>query len=106
MRQARGLADRAEREDDEISVGAVLVDATGNAVGEGWNRNIGEHDPTAQAEIVAMREAGRAMDNHRMVGCTQYVTLEPCANGAVAMVPERPARGEVGGSDHKIGAVG
>src|SRR3546814_579592 len=93
------LADRAEREDDEIPVGAVLVDATGNAVGEGWNRNIGEHDPTAHAEIVAMREAGRALANHRLVGCTLYVTLEPCAMCAMAMVHARLARVVFGASD-------
>src|SRR3546814_17535426 len=75
MRHALALADRAEREDDEIPVGAVLVDATGNAVGEGWNRNIGEHDPTAHAEIVAMRQGGRALGNHRLLGCQLYVTL-------------------------------
>src|SRR3546814_5710871 len=106
MRQARGLADRAEREGDESPVGAVRVAATGNAVGEGWNRNIGEHDPTAQAEIVAMREAGRALANHRLVGCTLYVTLEPCAMCAMAMVHARLARMVFCASDPKTGAAG
>src|SRR3546814_1748509 len=92
--------------DLEIPVGAVLVDATGNAVGEGWNRNIGEHDPTAHAEIVAMREAGRALANHRLVGCTLYVTLEPCAMCAMAMVHARLARVVFGASDPKTGAAG
>ncbi len=68
MRHALMLADRAEHEDDEIPVGAVLVDASGNAVGEGWNRNIAESDPTAHAEIVAMRQAGGALVNHRLIG--------------------------------------
>src|SRR3989337_3035846 len=78
MRHALALADRAEREDDEIPVGAVLVSADGVVAGEGWNRNITEHDPTAHAEIVAMRQAGRRLGNHRLIGCTLYVTLEPC----------------------------
>src|SRR3546814_5752732 len=106
MRHALALADRAEREDDEIPVGAVLVDATGNAVGEGWNRNIGEHDPTAHAEIVAMRQGGRALANHRLLGCTLYVTLEPCAMCAMAMVHARLARVVFGASDPKTGAAG
>src|SRR3546814_3837420 len=106
MRPPLPLADRAEREDHEIPVGALLVDATGNAVGEGWNRNIGEHDPTAHAEIVAMREAGRALANHRLVGCTLYVTLEPCAMCAMAMVHARLARVVFGASDPKTGAAG
>ncbi|MFC3715604.1 tRNA adenosine(34) deaminase TadA [Luteimonas soli] len=106
MRRALELADRAEREDDEIPVGAVLVDATGNVVGEGWNRNIGEHDPTAHAEIVAMREAGRALGNHRLIGCTLYVTLEPCAMCAMAMVHARLARVVFGARDPKTGAAG
>src|SRR5690606_28073469 len=106
MRHALALADRAEREFDEIPVGAVLVDTNGNAAGEGWNRNIGEHDPTAHAEIVAMREAGRALGNHRLVGCTLYVTLEPCAMCAMAMVHARVARVVFGASDPKTGAAG
>src|SRR3546814_743448 len=106
MRHALALADRAEREDDEIPVGAVLVDATGNAVGEGWNRNIGEHDPTAHAEIVAMRQGGRALANHRLLGCTLYVTLEPCAMCAMAMVHARLARVVFGASDPRPGRPG
>ncbi len=106
MRQALALAERAEREDDEIPVGAVLVDAGGNAVGEGWNRNIAETDPSAHAEIVAMRQAGRALGNHRLVGCTLYVTLEPCAMCAMAMVHARLARVVYAASDPKTGAAG
>ncbi len=106
MRRALVLAERAEREDDEVPVGAVLVDAGGNVVGEGWNRNIGEHDPTAHAEIVAMRQAGRALGNHRLVGCTLYVTLEPCAMCAMAMVHARLARVVFGAGDPKTGAAG
>lgn len=106
MRHALVLAERAGREDDEIPVGAVLVDVGGNVVGEGWNRNIGEHDPTAHAEIVAMRQAGRALRNHRLSGCTLYVTLEPCAMCAMAMVHARLARVVFAASDPKTGAAG
>lgn len=106
MRRALALADRAEREDDEIPVGAVLVSAAGEVLGEGWNRNITECDPTAHAEIVAMRQAGRALGNHRLVGCTLYVTLEPCAMCAMAMVHARIARVVYAAADPKTGAAG
>ncbi|HRN61154.1 MAG TPA: tRNA adenosine(34) deaminase TadA [Luteimonas sp.] len=106
MRHAFALADRAEREFDEIPVGAVLVSADGQVLGEGWNRNILDHDPTAHAEIVAMREAGRALGNHRLVGSTLYVTLEPCAMCAMALVHARVARLVYGAADPKTGACG
>jgi len=106
MRHAFALADRAEREFDEIPVGAVLVGADGRVLGEGWNRNIVDHDPSAHAEIVAMREAGRALGNHRLVGCTLYVTLEPCAMCAMALVHARVARAVFGAADPKTGACG
>ena len=106
MRQALALAERAQREDDEIPVGALVVDAAGNLVGEGWNRNIAENDPSAHAEIVAMRRAGAALGNHRLVGCTLYVTLEPCAMCAMAMVHARVARVVYGATDPKTGAAG
>ena len=106
MRQALALAERARDEDDEIPVGAVVVDADGTLVGEGWNRNIAERDPSAHAEIVAMRKAGKALGNHRLVGCTVYVTLEPCAMCAMAMVHARIARVVFGASDPKTGAAG
>lgn len=106
MRHALALAERAEREDDEIPVGALIVDADGNVVGEGWNRNIAESDPAAHAEIVAMRQAGRALANHRLVGCTLYATLEPCAMCAMAMVHARLARVVYAASDPKTGAAG
>ncbi len=106
MRQAMALAERAECEDDEIPVGALVVSPAGEVVGEGWNRNIRESDPSAHAEIVAMREAGRALGNHRLVGCTLYVTLEPCAMCAMAMVHARIARLVYGASDPKTGAAG
>lgn len=106
MRQALALAGRAEAQDDEIPVGALVVDAEGRLVGEGWNRNIAEHDPSAHAEIVAMRQAGRALGNHRLVGCTLYVTLEPCAMCAMAMVHARIARLVYAAADPKTGAAG
>jgi tRNA(Arg) A34 adenosine deaminase TadA len=106
MRHALALANRAELEDDEIPVGAVLVSADGVVLGEGWNRNITEHDPTAHAEIVAMRQAGMRLGNHRLLGTTLYITLEPCAMCAMAMVHARVARVVFGASDPKTGAAG
>lgn len=106
MRHALALAICAEHEHDEIPVGAVLVDAEGRVVGEGWNRNIGDHDPSAHAEIVAMREGGRTLGNHRLTGCTLYVTLEPCAMCAMAAVHARVARVVYAASDPKTGAAG
>ena len=106
MAQALALAERARDEDNEIPVSALLVDAQGNLVTEGWNRNIAEHDPSAHAEIVAMRRAGVAIGNHRLVGCTLYVTLEPCAMCAMAMVHARVARVVYGATDPKTGAAG
>lgn len=106
MRHALALADRAEREFDEIPVGAVLVDAGGRPIGEGWNYNIASHDPSAHAEIMAMREGGRRLGNHRLVGCTLYATLEPCAMCAMAMVHARIARLVYAADDPKTGACG
>lgn len=106
MRQALALADRAAHEDDEIPVGAVLVAADGTLLAQGSNRNISDHDPSAHAEIVAMRQAGRALGNHRLLGSTLYVTLEPCAMCAMAMVHARIARVVYAASDPKTGAAG
>ena len=106
MRHALALADRAEREDDEIPVGAVVVDANGQLLSKGWNRNIRENDPTAHAEIVVLRLAGVRAGNHRLLGCTLYVTLEPCAMCAMAMIHARIARVVFAASDPKTGAAG
>lgn len=106
MRHALALADRAEREDDEIPVGAVLVAADGQWLADGWNRNITDHDPSAHAEIVAMRQAGMRLNNHRLLGATLYVTLEPCAMCAMAMVHARIARVVFAAADPKTGAAG
>ena len=106
MHHALALAQRAEHEDDEIPVGAVLVSAAGEILGEGWNRNITDRDPTAHAEIVAMRQAGTRLGNHRILGSTLYVTLEPCAMCAMAMVHARVARVVFAATDPKTGAAG
>ncbi len=106
MRHALALAERAQREDDEIPVGGLVVSAEGEVIGEGWNRNIAESDPSAHAEIVAMRRAGAAIGNHRLVGCTLYATLEPCAMCAMAVVHARIARVVFGAFDPKTGAAG
>ncbi|HEY0178553.1 MAG TPA: tRNA adenosine(34) deaminase TadA [Dokdonella sp.] len=106
MRHALALAERAHREHGEIPVGAIVVAPTGEVVGEGWNRNITECDPSAHAEIVAMREAGRRLGNHRLVGCALYVTLEPCAMCAMAIVHARIARIVYAAADPKTGAAG
>ena len=106
MRHALALAARAERDFDEIPVGAVLVGPDGTVIGEGWNRNINDHDPSAHAEIVALRAGGQALGNHRLLGCTLYVTLEPCAMCAMAMVHARVARVVYAARDPKTGAAG
>ncbi|MBS3896115.1 tRNA adenosine(34) deaminase TadA [Silanimonas sp.] len=106
MHLALDLARRAEREDDEVPVGAVLVAADGSLLAEGWNRNLSENDPSAHAEIVAMRRAGQRLGNHRLLGTTLYVTLEPCAMCAMAMVHARIARLVFAASDPKTGAAG
>src|SRR5690606_23975592 len=101
MRQALARGERAQREADEIPVGAIVVGPDGRVLGEGWIRNITESDPSAHAEIVAMRAAGKALGNHRLVGCTLYVTLEPCAMCAMAAVHARLARVVYGAADPK-----
>ena len=106
MRHALDLARRAEREDDEVPVGAVLVAADGSLLAEGSNRNITECDPSAHAEIMAMRRAGQYLGNHRLLGTTLYVTLEPCAMCAMAMVHARIARLVFAAHDPKTGAAG
>jgi tRNA(Arg) A34 adenosine deaminase TadA len=105
MRRALRLAELGRDREDEVPVGAVIV-RDGVKIAEGWNRNIISHDPSAHAEIVAMRRAGRRIGNHRLVGCTLYVTLEPCAMCAMAMVHARLVRVVYAASDPKTGAAG
>lgn len=104
MAQAMQLADRAEAE-GEVPIGAVVV-LNGEVVGRGWNRSITTHDPSAHAEIMALRDAGRALENYRLCDATLYVSLEPCAMCAGAMLHARIARLVVGAADPKTGAAG
>ncbi len=104
MAQAIQLASRAEAE-GEVPIGALVVHA-GEVIGHGWNRSISTHDPCAHAEIMALREAGQAIENYRLGDVTLYVTLEPCAMCAGAMLHARIARLVVGASDPKTGAAG
>ena len=105
MRRALELADNAE-ELGEIPVGAVLVDDTGKIIGEGWNLSIVNSDPTAHAEIVALRHAAQCIQNYRLLNTTLYVTLEPCTMCAGAILHSRIKRLVFGASDAKTGAVG
>ena len=99
MRRALELARRAQ-EEGEVPVGAVVVQ-DGKIVGEGWNRPIAASDPTAHAEIQAMRAASRALKNYRLTGATLYVTLEPCDMCVGAMFHARIARVVYGAKDPK-----
>ena len=103
MEEALRAAQRA-REMGEVPVGAVVV-CHGKAVGRGWNRNIADSDPSAHAEILALREAGAALGNHRLGECELFVTIEPCAMCAGAMVHARLKRLVYGADDPKAGAV-
>jgi len=103
MEEALRCAQRA-LEMGEVPVGAVVV-CDGAIVGRGWNRNIAGSDPTAHAEIVALREAGANVGNHRLGDCDLFVTIEPCAMCAGAMVHARIKRLVYGSDDPKAGAV-
>ncbi len=105
MRRALELARHAQEEHAEVPVGAVLV-KDGEILGEGWNHNIGTHDPTAHAEIGALRDAGKRAGNYRLPGSTLYVTLEPCAMCSGAIVHARIARVVFAAADPKTGAAG
>jgi len=103
MEEALRCAQRA-LEMGEVPVGAVIV-CDNRIVGRGWNRNITDSDPSAHAEVIALREAGSAMGNHRLGGCDLFVTIEPCAMCAGAMVHARIKRLVYGSDDAKAGAV-
>lgn len=104
MQYALALADKAEAV-GEIPVGAVLV-KDNQVVGEGWNLSILEHNASAHAEIIAISNAGKALQNYRLIDCTLYVTLEPCPMCAGAMVHARIKRLVYGAGDYKTGAAG
>ena len=104
MRHAIELAERAQAA-GEVPVGALVVRAE-EILGEGWNQPLGRHDPTAHAEIVALRAAAQRAANYRLPGTTLYATLEPCAMCAGAIVQARVERVVFGAHDPRAGAVG
>jgi tRNA(adenine34) deaminase len=103
MEEALRCAQRA-LDVGEVPVGAVVV-SEGKIVGRGWNRNLSDFDPTAHAEVMALREAGAALGNHRLGGCDLFATIEPCAMCAGALVHARIRRLVYGADDPKAGAV-
>jgi len=103
MQYALKLAERAQQE-GEVPVGAVLV-LNDEIIGAGWNRPIAAHDPTAHAEIMALRAGAAKLGNYRLNDTTLYVTLEPCIMCAGAMVHARIKRLVFGASDSKAGAI-
>ena len=105
MRLAIAQARLAAAE-DEVPVGAVVLDAAGAVVGEGRNRRETDHDPLAHAEVVALRAAAAATGGWRLDGCTLVVTLEPCTMCAGAVLESRVGRLVFGAWDEKAGAVG
>jgi len=104
MRKALELAARAEAE-GEVPVGAIVVRDEA-VLGEGWNRPIGSHDPSAHAEVLALRAAAGAVGDYRLGGATLYVTLEPCPMCAAAIAHARIARLVFGAWDPRQGAAG
>jgi len=104
MHHALTLAQRAA-EQGEVPVGALLV-LNDEVIGSGWNHPINAHDPTAHAEIAALRDAAQRLGNYRLPGTTLYVTLEPCVMCAGAIIHARVARVVFGATDPKTGAAG
>lgn len=104
MQYALALADKAEQS-GEIPVGAVLVKDE-VLLGEGWNQSIQLNDPSAHAEMIAIRQAAEKIGNYRLIDCTLYVTLEPCAMCAGLLVHSRVKRLVFGAKDAKTGAAG
>src|SRR3954462_4350869 len=104
MREALALAAAAERR-DEVPGGAVVV-CDGVIIGRGYNQPISSHDPSAHAEIIAIRDAAARMGNYRLTGCSLYVPLEPCAMCAGAIMHARISRLVYGAKDPKTGACG
>jgi len=104
MERAIALADAAGKAGD-VPVGAVIVDAQGNAIAEAENRRERDHDPTAHAEVLALRAAGNALNTWRLDGCRLYVTLEPCPMCAGALILARLGMLVYGADDPKAGAI-
>lgn len=104
MAHALSLADKAQAL-GEVPVGAVLV-LNEQIIAEGWNQSITLHDPSAHAEMMAIRQAGQILKNYRMLGATLYVTLEPCPMCAGLLVHSRISRLVYGAADYKTGAAG
>jgi tRNA(adenine34) deaminase len=104
MRHALLLAQRAEQE-GEVPVGAVIV-RNDELLAEGWNQPVVSHDPTAHAEVMALRAAGLAEQNYRLLDTTLYVTLEPCVMCAGAIIHARVSRVVFGATDPRVGAAG
>ena len=104
MKRALELADVAMMS-GEVPVGAVLVQ-DGHIIAMGYNHPVGSHDPTAHAEVVALREAGKLLENYRLEDTTLYVTLEPCPMCASALVHARVSRVVFGAWDPKAGGAG
>jgi len=105
MQQAIAEA-RAAEAAGEVPVGAVVVSPAGEVIARGSNRVLSDSDPTAHAEIVALRSAGAALGNYRLLGCTLYCTLEPCSMCAGAILHARVARLVYAAADPKAGACG
>ena len=105
MQEALALAGEAAT-CDEVPVGAIVVDPNGAIIGRGFNQPVGRCDPSAHAEVIALRDAGLRLQNYRLPGCSLYVTLEPCAMCAGAMLHARIARLVFGAADPKTGACG
>lgn len=103
MQHALRLAAKAEAL-GEVPVGAVIV-KDGEVVGEGWNQPISGHDPTAHAEVMALRQAARRLENYRLPGCEMFITIEPCTMCAGAIVHARIARVIFAAPEPKAGAV-
>ncbi|MCW8934559.1 MAG: tRNA adenosine(34) deaminase TadA [Gammaproteobacteria bacterium] len=104
MQRAIQLAQQAANE-DEVPVGAVIV-KDNQLIAEGWNQPIQSHDPSAHAEIMAIRNAGQVLNNYRLVDTTMYVTLEPCSMCVGAIIHARVQRLVFGAADLKTGATG
>ena len=105
MKKACLLAQKAE-EQGEVPVGAILVDSGDKCIGEGWNHPISGQDPTAHAEIIALRQAAAKLENYRLPDTTLYVTLEPCPMCAGAIVHARIKRLVFAASDPRTGSAG